>query len=507
MKRRPAGVLLVVGGLHLVSACWHVLYSGMNSDEGFYAVAARSVWQGDVPYRDFGHTQMPLLPYINGLMMQLTGFGLFEQRAINGLWGALTLALAAIWLSRRTNVYWALGLVAFFSLSAPWMYFIHLGKTYAFAGLVTVAALWVYTEVAPSVNKVSGLALLGAVGVGCRLPSAPYFALLWFAAALELPRHSRKDLLEAAGYSILWPALLVLPFYLAAPEAAIFWTFDFHRISGLTRSWHVPWLIVATLAPALWLGLAGGLLHAVVRRSLPGRRDLVVVAATLATLATNLLPRGAFEEYAVPLLPPLALSASVALWHAGSVIRWLRHGLVPLVLLLANLGLTVALQWPHLRTEPRYIGSILLPPNAPYNPDLPESMARGRAVVKRYLPPDRPFVGPLIILAVETGHRVPHNLRMGAFSLTSDFAADKARRLNLATIPELEGYLTDPAMPLLAWSKTPDNNYLYSMPTFHSTARDRSFPWNKFLQRDFVIAYQDADFLLLVRKNAVPAER
>ena len=114
MKRRPAGVLLVVGGLHLVSACWHVLYSGMNSDEGFYAVAARSVWQGDVPYRDFGHTQMPLLPYINGLMMQLTGFGLFEQRAINGLWGALTLALAAIWLSRRTNVYWALGLVAFF---------------------------------------------------------------------------------------------------------------------------------------------------------------------------------------------------------------------------------------------------------------------------------------------------------------------------------------------------------------------------------------------------------
>jgi hypothetical protein len=79
---------LLVVGIHLVSACWHVLYGGMNSDEGFYAIAARSVWQGDLPYRDFGHTQMPLLPYINGLMMQFTGFGLFEQRAINGLWGA-----------------------------------------------------------------------------------------------------------------------------------------------------------------------------------------------------------------------------------------------------------------------------------------------------------------------------------------------------------------------------------------------------------------------------------
>jgi hypothetical protein len=479
----------------------------MNSDEGFYAIAARSVWQGDLPYRDFGHTQMPLLPYINGLMMQFTGFGLFEQRAINGLWGAITLALAAIWLSRRTNVYWALGLIAFFSLSAPWMYFIHLGKTYAFTGLAAVAALWVYTDMAPSVKKVGGLALLGTLGIGCRLPSAPYFALLWFAAALELPRDSRKDLLKAAGYSLLWPAILILPFYLAAPEAAFFWTFDFHRISLLPRTSHVAWWLIAALAPALWLGLAGGLLHAVVRRKLPGHRDLVVVAATLATFATNLLPRGAFDEYGVPLLPPLALAASVALWHAGSVIGWLRHGLTPVVLLLANLGLTMALLWPHLRTEQHYAELIFLPLNAHYNPDLPKSMARGRAVVKRYLPPDRPFVGPMIILPVETGHRVPGNLRMGAITLTFDYAADKAQRLNLATISEVEGYLTDPAMPLLALSTNPDNNYLCSMPTFRSSARLRSFPWNKFFQRDFILAYEDADFLLLVRKNALPVER
>jgi hypothetical protein len=142
----PRNLVLLVTGLHLISATWHVWYGGLNADEGFYAIAARSVWQGDLPYRDFGYTQMPLLPYLNGLLMQATGFGLFAQRAINGLWGALTLLLAARWLARHTSATWALGFVALFSLSPAWMYFIHLGKTYAFTGLVAVVAGIVYTE-------------------------------------------------------------------------------------------------------------------------------------------------------------------------------------------------------------------------------------------------------------------------------------------------------------------------------------------------------------------------
>src|SRR5437016_4568472 len=52
-------VLLVVSRLRLV-----------DGDEGFYLLAAKSVYHGKVLYRDFFYTQMPLLPYVYGLWMK-----------------------------------------------------------------------------------------------------------------------------------------------------------------------------------------------------------------------------------------------------------------------------------------------------------------------------------------------------------------------------------------------------------------------------------------------------
>jgi len=46
---------------------------------------------------------MPLLPYINGAVMQFTGFGLFEQRLVNAIWAALAIALGASWVARRAG--------------------------------------------------------------------------------------------------------------------------------------------------------------------------------------------------------------------------------------------------------------------------------------------------------------------------------------------------------------------------------------------------------------------
>ncbi len=498
-------LILAVTGIHLISACWHILYGGQNSDEGFYAIAARSVWQGDLPYRDFGYTQTPLLPYINGLVMQITGFGLFEQRAINGLWGALTLLLGSLWLARRTSSAWAIGFAAIFSLSAPWMYFIHLGKTYAFIGLVAVAALWVYTEWVPGARKAGTLAFLGVLGAGCRLPIAPYFAALWIAAVVELPAHSGKALLRPVLYSFMWPAVLVLPFYLVAPESAYFWTSGLHQAATLDRVWRLPGYVIIALAPAVWLALLVGLIHAGYRPKVHRRADLVAAAATLVGLACNLLPRGVFEEYGVPLLPSLGLVAATGLWQAGSARPWIRFPLVPVVLVALNLGAGVALQWRVMPAERRYTWSMFLPLNAPaYNYSLPASLAQARRAVEHYLPPGDPFVGPVIILAAETGRIVPRRLRMGPFTATADFQAPKAHRLNLTTIAELESYFTDPGVPLLAFSKMPYLNYSMSMPSFQGTGPFKALYWGVLFKRNFLVVYEDADFLLLARKPPLP---
>ena len=97
-----AFVVTLAAVIHCVSASFHVYTGGMNPDEGFYAIAARAVMHGEVPYRDFGYTQMPLLPYVNGPWLALTGYGLFEQRWLNGIWGALALVLASRWVARQT---------------------------------------------------------------------------------------------------------------------------------------------------------------------------------------------------------------------------------------------------------------------------------------------------------------------------------------------------------------------------------------------------------------------
>src|SRR5665213_2216583 len=193
-SRQVFCLILLAAGLHLIFGCWNVLYSGINSDEGFYALAARSVSEGDLPYRDFGYTQMPLLPYINGFFMQFIGFGLFQQRAVNGLWAAFTVLLVVKWIAHRTKLSWALGFGALLSLSATWMAFVHLGNTYALAGLVIVAAVWVYTEWNSGVRKICLLAFLATVGIGCRLTTVPFFAVLWVAAVIELPVRSARVL-------------------------------------------------------------------------------------------------------------------------------------------------------------------------------------------------------------------------------------------------------------------------------------------------------------------------
>ncbi|MBC7896442.1 MAG: hypothetical protein H7066_13590, partial [Cytophagaceae bacterium] len=84
--------------LYLLSAAFHIYCGAMNADEGFYAIAARPVMEGDLPYRDFGYTQMPLLPYFNGPILARTGYGLFEQRWLNAAWAALALGIAAWWI-------------------------------------------------------------------------------------------------------------------------------------------------------------------------------------------------------------------------------------------------------------------------------------------------------------------------------------------------------------------------------------------------------------------------
>lgn len=504
---RPARLRLVVFPailLYLAAAVFFVRYGALNPDEGFYAAAARAALAGEMPYRDFGYAQTPLFPYVNGLVLRVTGSGLFEQRAVNGLWGGLALGLAAWWVARRASVAAALLLAVVFALSSPWMYFTHLGKTYAFTGLVAVLASWVWLEWPAGVKKSAALGLLGVVGVGCRLPSVPFFGVLWLASLWDGRRPTWIHLVSACVALVVAFAGLILPFYLAAPEASVFWVLEFHRVSVPLKFWHLAWQEIATLAPALWLATLGAAGIVLVKRGAAGRREVVLAAAALLALAANLLPQGVYEEYGVPFLLPLAMGVTVILnrrIEGGSKIL---RGTVVTALLAVHLLATPLILWRDFPDRRLGLSQWLTPNAPPLNDALPAQIRHARLVVQALVPSGQPVIGPNLIVALEAGRPIPPNLRMGPFAVGDDRLPLPAAQLHLATTAEIESYLSDPAVPLLVFFKRPALNYGWTMPTYRQLPADLSARWLEIYRRDFVIVDQEGDFLLLARPAALP---
>ena len=91
---------------------------------------------------------------------------------------------------------------------------------------------------------------------------------------------------------------------------------------------------------------------------------------------------------------------------------------------------------------------------------------------------------------------------MGPFAATADYPPAVAARLKLATFPQVEAWFTDPSVPLLAFSKQANLNYNWSMPSMRVSAERNGARWSEIFHRDFLVAYEDADFFLLVRQTA-----
>jgi hypothetical protein len=490
-------MFLVLVGVYLASAGANVFFGGMNPDEGFYALAARAVMAGEVPYRDFGYTQMPLLPYLNGPLLALAGYGLWEQRLVNGLWCGLGLLLIGIWLARRRGAPVAAFTLLLFPLNAPWMYFMHLGKTYAFTGLVCSAAGLLHLELAPGWRKGAILGALGVLGVGCRLPAAPFFTVLWLAALGEAWTVDRRRLWLAVVIPLGVTALLLGPFWLAAPDTFLFWVFEFHRLSLPSRNWQLAWREIAMLAPALWLAAVAALFVAL-RRPAWTRAHTLAVAAGL-TLASNLLPRGIFEEYAVPYLPSLALAVVWILIPRSDSLSGLHAARLAIGLLLAQLLAAPIVNWSAQRNR-GLSPSAWLTLNAPdYNPRLPVQLARATALAKQQLGSGGRLAGSNLILAGVASELPGADLRMGPFAVTAELPEERAAKLHLATPRRLAAIFADPRTRVLAFFNRPLLNYAWSMPSFANVPEVDRRIWVEIFRREYMVVYQEGDFLLLAR--------
>lgn len=285
---------------------WCAARSPWNLDEGFYAVAARLVSEGEVPYRDFGFSQGPGYPVVMALPMRLAGGGFVAQRVVASVFVlcAVAVVVRALWgSSRRAGASLAALVVA---SSASALAASALGKTYALAGLALAVVGSVFVS-APSPGAASAVTFIVAasVAVATRLSLLPAVAVLAAGFALALPRDRRFRFSLALCVSIAAPYALA---FAVAPESAGFWLWEYHHGSRLDLRDTRTALEFVRFAPLVWiLGLVAMLRPA----SDLARRLRVVGVATLVGAASQMLFAATYAEYAAPFVPLGALCVGV----------------------------------------------------------------------------------------------------------------------------------------------------------------------------------------------------
>jgi hypothetical protein len=478
MNRRLLLVAVLLACLHAAVALWFCVHGLLNADEAFYGLAAREVTAGRLPYRDFGFTQTPLVPYFQGAVMRVIGFGFLEQRIAAGLWAAAAIAVGAGWLARRAGPAAAWWFAALLTLSAGWMYHIHLGKTY---GVTTLAVLLLGLAFAgdrfsPRGRRIA-LPLLGAVVIGCRLPAAPLVAVLWLALLLEQP--SLRHVLAVLTLAAAALGVTLGGFVAADPENFSFWVLEFHRESVALRNFFVVPGELWALAPALWLGAAVAAAALARGRVRLAPREAWLAGGLAAALAANLIPRGAYAEYAAPFVP------------------------LALLLVCAVLARVPALRWPLLGPAAAAVAlatAFFLPP--PNDPEILGQVRAAAAAVERVLPAGVELGGPATLLALETGRPVSPRLLMTPFSLTEAHDEAWAEEHHFATPRWLTARMADRALPVYALTTQRRWNFGRTMPDFALTDPELLRHWARLLERDYAGVYANGAFAIWARREA-----
>jgi hypothetical protein len=472
---RLGGLLAILAAALYASVSLFMVFNGaLNIDEGFYGLSSRAAMQGLLPYRDFGYTQLPLFPYINGAVMELTGFSFIGQRLASALWAALTVALGSAWLWRRRGRLAGLGFVAVMVSGLQWMYFAHIGKTNALAGLLILAAVVVLVSVRRPAAQILATSVLGVVAIGCRLPVAPFFFVIW--AGLLARNFSPGNLVRALFWPALFALVLIAPFVAAAPDAFRFWALDIHGESRVVRNWHLDLPSLFPLSPALCLMglvLPVGLLLGRIRIARP--LDLVLLALFVA-LACNVLPAGAYPEYPAPFVPSFIFVLCLLLADAGLGSRWLGAALAICVLV----NLTI---------------------RAPIDPEAYARTRKAAEYARQFQQEAYPFVGSASIVALEAGAPVPDWLVMAPFCCSEAYSDAEAARRHLATPERIARLMADPRCEVFVMYTVPVRNFVWSMPTFAPISEPSIARFKATLSREYSLEYGDGSYAVFIRRS------
>jgi len=86
--RRAPTLVLLFCCLYFAALVYYATVRRVDADEGFYTTAARLVWQGKAPYKDFFYQQAPLLPYVYSWIWAIRPNSLVAMRILSAVFCA-----------------------------------------------------------------------------------------------------------------------------------------------------------------------------------------------------------------------------------------------------------------------------------------------------------------------------------------------------------------------------------------------------------------------------------
>lgn len=447
-------------------------YRHINLDEGWYLWASQSVYTGKLLYRDFAYTQTPLLPYVYGLIQQITGIGLLEGRLTTMSFALFAWGIASGCARKVAGPGAAiLTLLLLGSSLYAAAHFVY-SATYALTAFWLALAL--YVALPPTVSSETRRNALAVVFFICAIATrlSVLVAIVPFALYLIFSSRDRLRAAFTVGISgVIAAALLFTPFWIAAGEQMRYSILEFHTEGALGYREHLFTILSVlrfTLIDfAVPLGIVALGLIWLIRRGRPlpewGGAWFAIAGIVLSLFAVHLLPRTTGSYYNSLQMPLLALLAAVI---AAPILTRLKRGWAA-ALVGGALILNAGFQMGGILRE----DLVSLPPQNRMD-DVREAVAFLRSYVE---------AGDLLLsfnthLALEADLDLPAGMEMSIFSYHPTWTDEHARRYGGVNNNHLLALLDDPAVAAAAMT-TFDLDMLYGARDEILDALHRNFRW------------------------------
>lgn len=447
---------------------------GLHGDENYFTMACRLAMEGKIPYRDFGYTQTPLLPYLYGPLMFFTGWDLFGIRAAAVIFTLAAALIVTIVLARKFGVVTAVAAVASLAFSEHGLYMLAVGKTYAAAGtLLAAAALPFFFPGWPWKRALLLTAITGAAAVAIRLPVLPAFIVL--CAGLWWTRRKEIPLAWALAVPTLVLLVLLGPFVMMSPERAAFWMVGIHTGSTVKQILPVVLKNAWVMCPGIWSLAAVGLVYGLCnwRQNAPG---LWVLMAGLAAAIANIAGGARYGEYLAPFQWLIVLGGSWLIAERVSQ-RWLGVSMFA-----AFIFLSIALG------AERFAG-----PTA-------ADFTRLSTALKQSTPPTATVLTSELI-AVSGAERHPWpGTEMGSFATAGLMPTQRVKALGMTTLAELKTAVEQRQPDAVILSRTLAWNFGWRVPEMVRQPQEDLLMFLKATESNYHLVYMDNWNALYIRR-------